>query len=55
VKRKRIKCPRCKKSIHIDDFGGIDKEGIFHKNCIVEKLTNCTCRPCMEKKYGEIF
>lgn len=39
-KGKREKCPRCKKWIHIKDFGGIDKKGIYHKNCIEEKLTS---------------
>lgn len=38
MKQRRVKCPRCKKHIHIDDFGGIDKEGTYHTQCIIDKM-----------------
>ena len=36
---KRVLCPVCRKPILIDDYGGEDKEGSYHKDCIVKKLT----------------
>lgn len=39
-KEKQVKCSVCRKPIKIDDFGGIDKEGFYHRNCIVEKIKN---------------
>ena len=37
-KQKRVICPRCKKFVHIDDFGGIGKKGVYHSWCIIEKM-----------------
>lgn len=37
-KQKRVICPICKKPIHIDDFGRIDKEGVYHTQCIRDKM-----------------
>ncbi len=33
----RVKCPECKEFVHIDDFGGIDKKGVYHSKCIINK------------------
>ena len=38
MKERLVKCPECKKKIHIDDFGAIDKKGVYHSKCIVKKL-----------------
>lgn len=35
---KRVICPKCEKFVHIDDFGGIDKEGVYHSQCIIDKM-----------------
>ena len=43
---KKELCGYCKKPIHIDDFGGIDKNiGFFHSKCYLkaEKDKGCAC------------
>ena len=37
-KEVRVKCSVCKEHIHIDDFGGIDKKGVYHTECIIAKI-----------------
>jgi len=36
-KNMKVLCPVCGKPIHIDDYGGEDKQGSYHKKCIVQK------------------
>ncbi len=34
TKPEHVRCPECKKPVHIDDLGMIDKRGFWHKECI---------------------
>jgi len=38
MKEKRVLCYVCKKPIHIDDWAGVCKKGMFHKqlSCLLE-------------------
>ena len=42
-KCKRVLCPVCGKTIHIDDFGGVAKQGdgsigIYHLKCMSKEI-----------------
>lgn len=32
---KLVTCCYCSSNIHVDDFGGVSKKGIFHSNCFL--------------------
>ena len=34
TKPEMAKCPECKRAVHIDDLGMVDKNGFLHKNCL---------------------
>ena len=38
-KGKLVICCYCSSSIHVNDFGGVNKKGVFHKNCFVVEET----------------
>lgn len=49
-KEKRVKCAVCHKPIHKSQFGGVDKQGFYHKDCIVKKYTPKYMKPKKVKK-----
>ena len=36
----RVRCPRCKEHIKVNEFGAITKEGIWHYECFHEEMKN---------------